>query len=166
MGSFEDFKSEVDKFIHFLNDRLKSCHLDTDEEYDAVIDNLIIEYYKSGNRALVFDGMEYYEENLDKYNGNNPYSIIHCYEAEFGEPRDRTYPREHTCFMESVDGRYEAVITTILILDNMPYLYKKLVSNSSLFIPQFFIEYIEDTVRDKNLYKIEYTDRHEYDPYK
>jgi hypothetical protein len=163
MGSFEDFKSEVDKFIHFLNDRLKSCHLDTDEEYDAVIDNLIIEYYKSGNRALVFDGMEYYEENLDKYNGKNPYDIIHRYTDKWKEPRDRCCPREHTCFIESLCGSYEAVITTISIME-MPYLYKKLLSSIGLFIPQFFIETISATGPHKYLYQI--NDVREYDPYK
>lgn len=151
MSALEDFKAEVDKFIHFMNERLKTYHLNTDEEYDAVIDNLVVEYYRIGNRALVFGDVEWYEETLDEHDGKNPYSMIHCYDGAWaGEQRDNSYPREHTCFAHSSDSKYNATITTIIVGARPPsgYVYRELLSKTNLYIPQFFLEYIEDTVTD------------------
>jgi hypothetical protein len=155
MGALEDFKEEVDKFIQFMNDRLKTYHLDTDEEYDAVIDNLVVEYYRNSNRALVFGGIEWYEETLDERGGKNPYSMCHSYDGAWaGEQRDRSYPREHTCLADSADGKYEVVITTIIVDARPPsgYVYKELLSKTNLFIPQFFLSHIENTVTDERHY--------------
>jgi hypothetical protein len=165
MGALEDFKSEVDKFIQFMNDRLKTYHLDTDEEYDTIIDNLVVEYYRNGNRVLVFDDMEWYEETLSERGGKNPYSMIHCYEDDCGQPRGRACPREHTCFIDSADGRYDATITTIATLET-PYLYKKIISTTGLFIPQFFLESIRKCATGKYLYYNEFKDIREYDPFR
>lgn len=158
MGELEDFKAEVDNFIKFMNDRLKTYHLNTDEEYDAVIDNLVVEYYRNSNKALVFEDMEWYEETLDERDGKNPYSMSHGYDGAWrGEQRDRAYPREHTDYIESIDGRYHATITTIIVAARPPsgYRYKELLSKTNMFIPQFFLENISDRVTYKDYYECE-----------
>ena len=163
METFEEFKRNIEKFIYFLNERMKLYHLETDEEYDEVIDSVIIEYYRNGNRDLVFYDMEYFEENLERYDGKNPYSITHCCTDEWGRPRGKNCPREHTCSVESVDGMYEADITTIAIMFR-PYLYKKLLTDNNIFIPQFFLETISKCGRLGYLYEIKNV--YEYDPFK
>jgi hypothetical protein len=45
MEKYEEFKREIDKFIDFLNNRMKTYEFDSGEEYDAIIDKAIIEYY-------------------------------------------------------------------------------------------------------------------------
>ena len=155
MGALEEFKAEIDKFIQFMNERLKLHHLDTDEEYDAVIDNLVVEYYRSGNEVLVFDDMEMYEYFLGDNNYRNEYEMFHGYKDDRGQPRDRACPREHTDVIKSADGRYEAIITTIAIMET-PYLYKKLIAITGLFIPQFFLDRISDSKTYKDHYKADF----------
>ena len=166
MTEYKEFKSEVDKFIDFMNNRMKTYDFYSAEEYDNVIDKTIIEYYRGGNTSLVFYDMEYFEENLDKYGGVNPYSITHCYADEWGGPRDGTCPREHTLDIKSICGEYEACITTITLM-HRPYLYKKLLTKYNIFIPQFFLLNIEKLGNNrKYLYEINHEDRYNYDPLK
>jgi hypothetical protein len=159
MVALEDFKAEVDKFIHFMNERLKTYHLDTDEEYDVVIDNLVLEYYRNESKALVFCDIYGYEDPLDEIDRNEPFSIGHSYDGAWaGEQRDNSYPREHTCYADSEDGRYDAVIKTIDVIAKPPsgWLFKELISKTNLFIPQFFLQYITDNKTYKQHYEADY----------
>jgi hypothetical protein len=169
MEKYNEFKSEVDKFIDFMNSQVNKYNFKSDEEYDDVVDKTIIEYYRDGNRTLIFYDMEYFEENLEDYDGVNPYSITHRYTDEWGEPRDKTCPREHTLEVESVDCEYEAIITTIA-LRHVPYLYKKRLTEKNIIIPHFFLESItkkrEIEYEKKHIFEIQYKDRYNYDPLK
>jgi len=161
MVVLEDFKAEVEKYIHFMNERLKTYHLDTEEEYDDVIDNLKVEYFRSDNKSHVFQDMECYEEEIideeDEIWLKNHQGMTHACEDEWGQPIDKRYPRIHQDYLTSADGSYDASITTLSYVCRAwySYLYKNNnLSNTKLFIPYFFIERITDNAIHKYHYEI------------
>ena len=165
---YEEFKSEVDKFIEFLNNRVKTYEFNSEEEYDKVIDKAVIEYYRAGNRALVFDDMDWFEENLEEYEGVNSYSMIHSYTNRWEQierPRG-LFPREHTDFVKSINGEYEAVITTLSNPGFRFYVFEKMLTPNNIFIPQFLLESIHKCGNSGFLYQINPEDIYKYDPFK
>jgi len=159
---YEEFKKELDKFVEYLNERTKRYDFENEEDYDDVIEKSIIEYYRSGNRSLVFDGMEYYEENLEI----NPYkyAIHRNTDDHYKVRRDDTLPREHLIFIESPGDKFRATITTLTRVKLRHYVFKRLTGKNNNFIPCFFIDEIEQPRTSKYLYEI--TNIYEYDPWK
>lgn len=137
----QEFKISVDDFVKILNDKVKIYEFENEMKYDAVIEDIVREYFMTNNDITL----------------NSIYLYEGCI-CDHSNIRGIHIPREHRIYLLSKDGKYEACVSTLAIINDRYILHRRIVgidgSIDKTKYPVFMTECIQHVSSMTELYNV------------